>query len=99
MYYRDKKFGKIKARMDRSFILIATIILSLTPLKAVSQTGYSVLNRLQGKEWVLLFNNTSKNRVYTQTEGFIYVDGKYDTKAEYYLSDTIETVFNKNKGG
>ncbi len=71
MYYRDKKFGKIKARMDRFFILIATIILSLTPLKAVSQTGYSVLNRLQGKEWVLLFNNTSKNRVYTQTEGFI----------------------------
>ena len=89
----------MKTIMDGFVILVMTIILSSSSLKALSQTGSSVMNRLQGKEWMLLFNNTSKNRVYTQTECFINDDSKYYNTAEYYLSDTIETVFDKNKMG
>ena len=85
--------------MDGFVILIMTLLFSSSSLKAFSQMESYMLKRLQEKEWVLLFNNNSKNIVYTQNECFIYVNCKYDAKAEYYLSDTIETVFDKNKVG
>ena len=89
----------MKTIMNGFISLIVTITVSLYSLNAFSQAEGSVLTRLQGKRWVLLFDKSSNERVYSQKECFIYVDGKCVTTAEYYLSDTIETVFDKNNVG
>lgn len=95
---------KIKENFLRLFFLLSITCVLGTTVNA--QDGNTVLSILQGKKWRMatsLETSTKKSSFaeskYEKNKVKHYFNDKYIGEEEYYLSDSVVTVFDPNKVG
>ncbi len=83
--------------------IIITIALAII-ISSISISAQTTMDKLIGKDWELQFssgNHPSEGFHFTETESlyFTYYYGRRETTTPYYLSDTIDKVFDNSKIG
>jgi hypothetical protein len=90
----------MKANAHSPLIISLLVGLSIISNSASAQSGVFFLHDLSGKTWDMqcLTGKTSSDK-YDSTEVTHYFNGKLIGTSEYYLSDSIVSVFDPSKIG
>jgi len=99
IHHKKKQLIMPAVKIINIKLLIGMICILSYPVLMFSQKKPTTLSFLQGKNWKMRLNNSKISFVRSFTvdgQAISKTDG-IEVKDKYYLSDSIETYFNKNK--
>lgn len=81
-------------------LIIILTILCAVPYSGIAQTKSYKLDDLKGKTWVMQgLTDKSNDENYEKNQIISYLNGNYFCTFEYYLSNSIDTVFDSTRVG